>query len=66
MKRNIQTCGSFDPLTDCYSISIGYKDLCFTLDGLSSGDVLELKSCLDCIYEPNALQCEADLSNTEC
>ena len=64
MKRNVQTCGSFDPLTDSYSISIGYKDLCFTLDGLTQGDLLELQSCLECICEPRAVQRQADFSNT--
>jgi hypothetical protein len=66
MNRVIQAAGCFDPLTDCYSLSIGYKDLCFTLDGLSQGDLLELHSCLECLCEPDAIKRQAHLSNTEC
>ena len=46
--RTIQTCGGFDG--DFYNITICFTDShCITLDGLSKGDVLELKSCIDCM-----------------
>ena len=46
--RTIQTCGGFDG--EVYNITICFTDPhCITLDGLSKDDVLELKSCIDCI-----------------
>ena len=46
--RTIQTCGGFDG--DFYNITICFTDPhCITLDGLSKDDMLELKSCIDCI-----------------
>lgn len=49
MKFNlIQTCGGFDG--DFYNITICFTDIhCITLDGLSKEDMLELKSCIDCM-----------------
>ena len=49
MKLNpIQTCGTFDG--DFYNITICFTDPhCITLDGLSYEDMLELKSCIDCM-----------------
>ena len=49
MKLNpIQTCGGFDG--DVYNITICFTDIhCITLDGLSKEDMLELKSCIDCM-----------------
>lgn len=49
MKLNpIQTCGGFDG--DLYNITICFTDPhCITLDGLSKEDMLELKSCIDCM-----------------
>lgn len=49
MKLNkIQTCGSFDD--DAYSISIAFTDQhVVTLEGMSYDDMLELKSCIDCM-----------------
>ena len=46
--RTIQTCGGFDG--DFYNITICFTDPhCITLDGLSEDDMLELKSCIDCL-----------------
>ena len=46
--RTIQTCGGFDG--DFYNITICFTDShCITLDGLSKDDMLELKSCIDCM-----------------
>jgi len=49
IESKIQTCGSYDPLTDEYSLTIGYKDISLTLDGLNTADVEELQSCLNCL-----------------
>jgi hypothetical protein len=56
MKLNpIQTCGGYDG--DFYNITICFTDQhVITLDGLSLEDMLELKSCIDCIIvEDNAI-----------
>ena len=44
----VQTCGGFDG--DFYNITICFTDThCITLDGLSKEDMLQLKSCIDCM-----------------
>jgi len=45
--RTIQTCGGFDG--DFYNITVAFEKQAITLDGLSKDDVLELKSCIDCM-----------------
>lgn len=52
MGRTIQTCGSYNP-DDGYSICVALSERhAITLDGLSKEDMLELKSCIDCmIYD---------------
>jgi hypothetical protein len=45
--RTIQTCGGFDG--DFYNITVAFEKQAITLDGLSKDDMLELKSCIDCI-----------------
>ena len=47
--KTIQTCGSCNPDEDEYSLSIGFEKQAITLDGLSKDDMLELKSCIDCM-----------------
>jgi hypothetical protein len=49
MDSTIQTAGTFDG--EYYSLIIGFRksDHAITLDGLSKGDMLELKSCIDCM-----------------
>lgn len=48
MKNTVQTCGTFDG--DYYSITVAIGDIhTITLDGLSKDDMLELKSCVDCM-----------------
>jgi hypothetical protein len=47
--RTIQTCGSSNPDEDEYSLTIAFKKQAITLDGLSKDDVLEIKSCIDCM-----------------
>jgi hypothetical protein len=48
--KPIQTCGGFDGET--YSISISFTDQhVVTLDGLSHEDMIQLKSCIDCMIE---------------
>ena len=47
--RTIQTCGSSNPDEDEYSLTIAFEKQAITLDGLSKDDVLEIKSCIDCI-----------------
>jgi hypothetical protein len=47
--RTIQTCGSSNPDEDEYSLTIAFEKQAITLDGLSKDDVLELKSCIDCM-----------------
>lgn len=51
MTSRIQSCGSYDPLTETYSISVGYEELCFTIDNLDRKDLEELQSCLACILD---------------
>lgn len=51
MTSHIQSCGSYDPLTETYSISVGYEELCFTIDNLDRKDLEELQSCLSCILD---------------
>ena len=47
--RTIQTCGSSNPDEDEYSLTIAFEKQAITLDGLSKDDILELKSCIDCM-----------------
>ena len=47
--RTIKTCGSSNPDEDEYSLTIGFEKQAITLDGLSKDDMLELKSCIDCM-----------------
>ena len=47
--RTIQTCGSSNPEEDEYSLTIAFEKQAITLDGLSKDDVLEIKSCIDCM-----------------
>ena len=47
--RTIQTCGSSNPDEDEYSLTIAFEKQAITLDGLSKDDVLEIKSCIDCM-----------------
>ena len=47
--RTIQTCGSSNPDEDEYSLTIAFEKQAITLDGLSEDDMLELKSCIDCM-----------------
>ena len=47
--RTIQTCGYSNPDEDEYSLTIGFEKQAITLDGLSKDDMLELKSCIDCM-----------------
>jgi hypothetical protein len=50
--KPIQTCAGFDG--DDYSITIAFTDQhAITLDGLSYEDMLQLKSCIDCMIEEN-------------
>ena len=45
--RTIQTCGGFDG--DFYNITVAFEKQSITLDGLSKDDMLEIKSCIDCM-----------------
>lgn len=48
MKNTIQTCGAYDG--EYYSLTVAIGDThAITLDGLSKNDMLELKSCVDCM-----------------
>jgi len=49
MDSKIQTAGTFDG--ECYSLIIGFRESehAISLDGLSKEDMLELKSCIDCM-----------------
>ena len=47
--RTIQTCGSCNPDEDEYSLTIAFEKQAITLDGLSKDDMLEIKSCIDCM-----------------
>ena len=40
---------SSTPEEDEYSLTIGFEKQAITLDGLSKDDMLELKSCIDCM-----------------
>ena len=47
--RNIQTTGGYNPDLG-YSLTICFTDVhCVNIDGLSKEDMLELKSCIDCM-----------------
>jgi hypothetical protein len=50
MKLNpIQTCGGYNK-DDSYSLTVAFNDNhAVTLDGLSHEDMLQLKSCIDCM-----------------
>jgi hypothetical protein len=44
----VQTCGGFDG--EVYSLTVAFTDQhAITLDGLSHEDMLQLKSCIDCM-----------------
>ena len=45
----LQTSGSYDGLTDAYSVSIAHGELCLTLDGLSYRDVESLADLAYCL-----------------
>ena len=46
--ETIQTCGGFDG--EVYSLTIAFTDQhAINLDGLSYEDMLQLKSCIDCM-----------------
>lgn len=48
--RTIQTSGSYDE--EFYSVNVAFNDQhVVTLEGLSKEDMLELKSCIDCMIE---------------
>ncbi len=48
--KPIQTCGGFDG--EVYSLTLAFTDQhAITLDGLSYEDMVELKSCIDCMIE---------------
>jgi hypothetical protein len=48
MKKQIQTSGTYDE--EFYTLNIAFNDNhVVTLDGLSEEDMLELKSCIDCM-----------------
>lgn len=49
MTSSIQTAGTSDG--EFYSLIIGFRksDHAITLDGLTKEDMLELKSCIDCM-----------------
>ena len=49
LMRTIQVGGSSTPEEDEYSLTIGFEKQSITLDGLSKDDMLELKSCIDCM-----------------
>ena len=47
--KPIQTCGSYSE-DDGYSLTLAFTDQhAITFDGLSHEDMLELKSCIDCM-----------------
>jgi len=47
-ERRIQTSGTYDE--EFYTLNIAFNDYhVVTLDGLSKEDMLELKSCIDCM-----------------
>ena len=47
-ERRIQTSGTYDE--EFYTLNISFNDYhVVTLDGLSKEDMLELKSCIDCM-----------------
>jgi hypothetical protein len=45
--KSIQTCGSM--VDDEYSLTVAFEKHAITLDGLSKEDMLQLKSCIDCM-----------------
>lgn len=48
VNSKIQTSGTYDE--ECYTLNIAFNDYhVVTLDGLSKEDMLELKSCIDCM-----------------
>lgn len=49
LKKRIQTCGSCNCEDDEYSFSIAFETHAITVDGLSKKDLLEIKSCIDCM-----------------
>jgi hypothetical protein len=49
MKRQIQTCGGYNP-DDGYSFTIAFGDgPAMTLDGLTKQDLQEIQSCIECL-----------------
>jgi hypothetical protein len=49
MKRQIQTCGGYNP-DDGYSFTIAFGDgPAMTLDGLTKEDLQEIQSCVECL-----------------
>jgi hypothetical protein len=49
MKRQIQTCGGYNP-DDGYSFTIAFGDgPAMTLDGLTKEDLQEIQSCIECL-----------------
>ncbi len=51
----VQTCGSFNLNENLYSFSIAFENHCITIDGLSKEDMIEIKSCVDCLIDSQDL-----------
>lgn len=47
--QSLQACGSFDPLTNEYSLSLTSGSLLLTFDFLTRDQVEHIKSCIDCM-----------------
>lgn len=47
----IQTTGSFEEISNIFSLSIAIENHAITLDGLTKEDLLEIQSCIDCLID---------------
>lgn len=52
-KEKIQATGSFDGITEEYSLSVGSGGLVVSFDFLKEEDIREILSCLICMLPPS-------------
>jgi hypothetical protein len=49
--RNFQCTGCCDHAEEDYSLTIASKGLCISIEYMTKDDLLELKSCIECMLE---------------
>lgn len=61
--KNFQCAGCCNHEVADYSLSIASKGLCISIEYMTKDDLLELKSCIDCMLED--IEDQDDISNED-